>query len=184
MNFADCQLDTRRLRLRPLQETDAPALLALFSDPRVMRFWSTPPWTGLEQAHAMVAQDRGAMARGEHLRLGITRRDDGVLVGTCTLFDLVPQCRRAEIGFALAPAFWGRAYMDESLRALLRHGFTTMALNRVEADIDPRNEASARTLERLGFLREGVLRQRWIVGDEVSDSALYGLLQRDWYWRQ
>ena len=59
-----------------------------------------------------------------------------------------------------------------------------MALNRVEADIDPRNEASARTLERLGFRREGLLRERWIVGDEVSDTALYGLLQRDWYWRQ
>ena len=128
MNFADCHLDTRRLRLRPLQEDDAPSLLGLFSDPQVMRFWSTPPWTGLEQAQAMVAQDREALARGEFLRLAITRRDDAVLVGTCTLFNLVAQCRRAEIGFALAPAFWGRAYMDESLRALLRHGFTTMAL--------------------------------------------------------
>lgn len=183
-DFSDCRLETRRLLLRPLQQADAPALLALFSDPQVMRYWSTPPWTSIEQAHAMIALDRDALPRGEHLRLGITRRDDGALVGTCSLFNRVPSCRRAEIGFALAPAFWGRAYMDESLRALLRHGFNAMALNRVEADIDPRNEASARTLERLGFRREGLLRQRWIVGDEVSDSALYGLLQRDWHWRQ
>ena len=183
-DFSGCRLETRRLLLRPLEETDAPALLALFSDSRVMRYWSTPPWTSIGQAQAMVARDREALPRGEHLRLGIVRRDDAVLVGTCTLFDWAPSCRRAEIGFALAPEWWGRAYMDEALRALLRHGFDAMALNRVEADIDPRNEASARTLERLGFRREGLLRERWIVGDEVSDTALYGLLQRDWYWRQ
>jgi len=49
-----------------------------------------------------------------------------------------------------------------------------------EAHIDPRNEASARSLERLGFVREGLLRQRWIVDGVVSDSALYGLLTQDW----
>ena len=50
----------------------------------------------------------------------------------------------------------------------------------MEADIDPRNHASARSLERLGFTREGLLRERWIVKGEVSDTALYGLLQREW----
>ena len=55
-----------------------------------------------------------------------------------------------------------------------------MSLNRVEADIDPRNAASARTLGRLGFAKEGRLRERWIVNDEVSDSDLYGLLASDW----
>lgn len=184
MSFADCRLETRRLRLRPLEEGDAPALLALFSDPQVMRYWSTPPWTGIERALQTIASDRESMAAGEHLRLAITRRDDPLLIGTCTLFNLVPACRRAEIGYALAPAHQGHAYMDEALRALLRHGFTTMQLNRVEADIDPRNEASARTLERLGFRREGLLRQRWVVDGEVSDSAIYGLLHADWYWRQ
>ena len=54
-----------------------------------------------------------------------------------------------------------------------------LRLNRIEADIDPRNVASAGLLERLGFVREGVLRERWIVGDEASDSALYGLLASD-----
>jgi RimJ/RimL family protein N-acetyltransferase len=73
--------------------------------------------------------------------------------------------------------------MDEALRALLNYGFSQLKLNRVEADIDPRNEASARSLERLGFSKEGYLRERWIVGEEISDSALYGLLHRDWHWR-
>ena len=71
--------------------------------------------------------------------------------------------------------------MHEALVALLDHAFNELRLHRLEADIDPRNESSAKSLERLGFVREGHLRERWIVGDEVSDSALYGLLASQWH---
>lgn len=182
--FQHLRLDTPRLHLRPLAEHDEDALFALFSDPRVMRYWSTPPWTQRAKARAMVDRDREAMASGEHLRLGIVRTSDERLVGTCTLFQLVPGCRRAEVGYALVPAAWGQGLLQEALGALLDHGFGAMDLNRVEADIDPRNTASARSLERLGFRHEGLLRERWIVDGEVSDSALYGLLQRDWLARR
>ncbi len=70
--------------------------------------------------------------------------------------------------------------MSQALQALLGYAFQTLDLNRLEADIDPRNLASAKTLERLGFQKEGHLRERWIVNDEVSDTALYGLLRREW----
>jgi ribosomal-protein-alanine N-acetyltransferase len=174
------ELRTDRLLLRSLRDGDAPALLAIFSDAETMRYWSAPPWTSIDQAHAMIARDRPAMAAGEHLRLGIERHEDGALIGLCTLFNLSTTCRRAEVGYVLARPAWGRGHMNEALRALLHHGFTAMNLNRVEADIDPRNHGSAASLERLGFTREGHLRERWIVGDEVSDSWLYGLLRREW----
>jgi len=70
--------------------------------------------------------------------------------------------------------------MHNALQALLQYAFQTLDLNRLEADIDPRNRASARTLERLGFQQEGHLRERWIVNDEISDTFLYGLLRREW----
>jgi RimJ/RimL family protein N-acetyltransferase len=70
--------------------------------------------------------------------------------------------------------------MHEALQALLSYAFQTLDLNRLEADIDPRNHASARTLERLGFQKEGHLRERWIVDGEISDTWLYGLLRREW----
>jgi [ribosomal protein S5]-alanine N-acetyltransferase len=181
--FDQLTLRTTRLLLRPLRGSDAAALLGIFSDPAVMRYWSTPPWERIEQAQAMIERDVAAMAAGEDLRLGLERTADGALIGTCTLFSISAQSRRAEIGYAMASQAWGQAYMDEALRALLNHGFNELKLNRVEADIDPRNAASARSLERLGFKQEGHLRERWIVGDEVSDTALYGLLQRDWHWR-
>ena len=70
--------------------------------------------------------------------------------------------------------------MHEALDAFITYAFETLDLNRLEADIDPRNHASAKTLERLGFQQEGHLRERWIVSGEVSDTWLYGLLRRDW----
>jgi RimJ/RimL family protein N-acetyltransferase len=183
-SFAEVVLHTPRLRLRPLGEADAPALLAIFSDPQVMRYWSTPPWTAIDQAHAMIGRDCATMASGEHLRLGIERLGDNALIGTCTLFDIYLPSRRADIGYGLASSAWGMGCMNEALVELLRFGFEELDLNRVEADIDPRNVASARSLERLGFAAEGYLRERWIVAGEVSDTALYGLLKRDWLARQ
>jgi [ribosomal protein S5]-alanine N-acetyltransferase len=182
--FDQITLSTRRLLLRPLAEADVPPLFEAFSDPRVMRYWSTPPWSSMDAARALVERDLKAMASGEYVRLGIERQEDGRLLGNCTLFKIDGQCRRAEIGYGLAYSAWGHGYMHEALLALLEFGFSELGLNRVEADIDPRNEPSARSLERLGFRKEGYLRERWIVGTEVSDSALYGLLLSDWISRR
>lgn len=178
--FTDLALDTPRLHLRPLVPGDAGALFALYGDPDFMRFWSSSPWTSLEQARALIERDQRELAAGEHLRLAIVPRAGGALLGTCSLFGWHAPSRRAEIGYGIAPAHWRRGYMHEAVCALIGFAFGELGLNRLEADIDPRNVASARALEKLGFVREGLLRERWIVAGEVSDSALYGLLARDW----
>lgn len=178
--FDQVVLTTQRLSLRPLVDADAGALMAIYGDPEVMRYGSSPPWESIEQAEARIARDQEAMAAGRYLCLGLQRRDDGALIGTCTLFNLDPSCRRAEIGYALAVLAWSRGYMSEALPALIDYGFEAMDLNRIEADIDPRNTASIHSIERQGFVREGYLRERWIVEGVVSDTALYALLRSDW----
>ncbi len=177
--FENLPLRTERLVLRPLQESDVDALFAIHSDPEVMRYWSTPAWTDSAPAQAMIDRDLAQTSK-DHLRLGIAVAQSGALVGSCALFGINAVCRRAEVGYALGSAAWGQGYMHEALTALIGYGFGTLNLNRIEADIDPRNAGSAKTLERLGFLKEGYLRERWIVSDEVSDTALYGLLEREW----
>jgi ribosomal-protein-alanine N-acetyltransferase len=178
--FSEMKLLTERLELRPLVADDAPALFAIFSDPAVMRYWSTAPWSELQVALDYIERDRKAMAEGLFVRLGIVRAEDAALLGTCTLFSFDEQCRRAETGYGLATSAWGHGYACEAVTALLDWGFSALSLNRIEADIDPRNAASARALERLGFVREGHLRERWIVDGEVCDSLIYGLLAADW----
>jgi [ribosomal protein S5]-alanine N-acetyltransferase len=172
---------TDRLVLRPPEGSDAQALLAIFSDPEVTRYWATPPWTTTEQAVARIEQDRKNLDEGSAVSLVLQPADGGAILGRVALFAFVEGSQRAELGYVLARRAWGKGLNHEALRAFLGYGFSQLALRRVEADIDPRNERSARTLERLGFTREGYLRERWVVGGEVSDTALYGLLSKDWY---
>jgi ribosomal-protein-alanine N-acetyltransferase len=179
-SFGSLNLRTERLLLRPIREADASDLFEIFANPRVSRYLSHPAWTDIGSAHELIARTTAAVDAGKYVYLGIERTSDGKLIGECSLFNLMPQCRRAEVGYTLAEGAWGKGHISEALVVLLEYGFTQLELNRVEADIDPRNVASAKTLEKLGFQKEGLLRERWIVGEEVSDSALYGLLAVEW----
>lgn len=179
-DYSDLHLSTVRLELRPLRIEDQQALFAIYSDPDFMRYWSSQPWTNLEQAVQLIASDLRDLAEGRHIRLAIVTRADDRLIGTCSLFNINTQCRRAEIGYGIARGCWRKGFMKEAVTALIDHAFQAMSLHRIEADIDPLNKASAASLERLGFVREGLLRERWIVDGKVSDSALYGLLENDW----
>lgn len=145
-----------------------------------MEFGTTPPWDSIDDARAMIDRDIEAMASGKRLRLGIELIEDQALIGICTLFDFSEECRSAEIGYGLNSSTWGNGYMNEALVALLTYGFSELDLNRIEADIDPRNIDSAKSLERIGFKKEGHLRESCIVNGVLTDSALYGLLRSDW----
>lgn len=178
-NFESPPIRTARLTLRPLTESDVASLFEIHADPQAMRYWSAPVWKDDERGRAMLAKDLDPAAT-DHLRLGIEAAESGRLLGTCSLFAINTQCRRAELGYMLASHAWGRGYMQEALRAFIDHGFEKLDLNRLEADTDPRNERSMRLLERLNFVKEGHFRERWIVDGEVSDAAMFGLLRRDW----
>ena len=177
-------LTTARLELRAPVGGDAGELFAIFSDPEVMRYWSTPPMVGLAQAEALVDETGNHFLAGTGLRWAVCRPDDGRVIGTASLFHFDFQNSRAEIGYALGRGSWGQGFMNEALVAVIGFAFGEMDLRRLEADADPRNAASIRTLERLGFVREGLLRERWVVAGVVSDSAIFGLLRRGWEARQ
>ncbi|HJT97957.1 MAG TPA: GNAT family N-acetyltransferase, partial [Rhodanobacteraceae bacterium] len=165
-----------RLTLRPLRESDADDLFAMQSDPRVMRYWSHAPWTERAQAVDRIAQLARDRANAEFYTWASTLGDADRLIGTVSLFAINRTHRRAEVGYALAGSAWGFGYATEGLRLAIAYAFETIGLARLEADIDPRNEASCRVVERIGFRREGLLRARWRVAGEVTDSAMYGLL--------
>jgi len=170
----------RRVCLRWLTDEDVGSLFSIFSDPEVMRYWSSPPLADVGGAEKLLAHIRESFRRRELFQWGIARGTDDRVVGTCTLFHIDTDNRRAELGYALGREHWGQGYMREALTALLGFCFGELNLHRVEADVDPQNASSVRTLERLGFQREGYLRERWLVGGGVQDSLFYGLLSREW----
>lgn len=173
-------LTTDRLTLRPLTPDDAADLYAVFSDPTVVRYWSTDPWTSMASAETAIGHALEAYRDGSDVRFGVELAESGVLIGTVNLHHFFGQNRRCEIGYALGSAWWGKGYATEGLSAALDYGFHELRLNRVEADIDPRNDASATVLERLGFRKEGYMPERWFVHGQMADTVNYGLLKRYW----
>jgi RimJ/RimL family protein N-acetyltransferase len=105
---------------------------------------------------------------------------DGGFVGWCSLTRWNPDYRSAALGYCLTDAAWGHGYATEAVAALLQWAFDTLDLNRVQAETDTRNVASARVLEKNGFVREGTLREDCVVNGEVSDSWVFGLIRREW----
>jgi RimJ/RimL family protein N-acetyltransferase len=173
-------LTTPRLKLRWITSDDVDALFHVFSDTEVMRYWSTPPLADRSAAIALMQDIRDSFVEQSMLKWGVARQTDNRLIGTTTLFHLDLDNRRAELGYALARDCWGQGFMHEALQALLSYCFETLDLRRLEADVDPRNEGSIKTLERLGFQREGFLRERWEVAGEIQDALFYGLLRSEW----
>lgn len=170
-------LDAARVRLRHPRAGDDVRVLAIFGDPVAMRYWSHEPLADLEVAREYLrAIDRG-FAERTLFQWAIADREDDELIGTVTLYNWSARHGRAELGYMLGPAFWNRGFATEAVRAVIDFGFERMELHRIEADVDPRNRASVALLERLGFVREGFLRERWLTYGERSDSALYGLLR-------
>jgi len=174
------QLVSARLVLTPIRATDAQALFAIQSDRAGMGYWNHPAWTDLKQAYVQILDDLAALDAGTQLKLAIRELVDGPLLGIVVVFAIDETSRRAEIGYHLAPSAQGKGYMHEALSRFAAYLFDELRMRRLEAEIDPRNIPSAKVLERIGFQREGLLRERWRVAGEVSDSAVYGLLAREW----
>jgi ribosomal-protein-alanine N-acetyltransferase len=180
MSIPTPTLHTARLRLRPFTSADADSLFAMHSNAYVLRYWDSPPWSERARAERFLTGSRQMAEEGSGARLAMDRVPDLSFLGWCSVSRWNPDYRSASLSYCLDEGAWGHGYATEGVRALLQWAFDTLDLNRVQAEADTRNAASARVLEKLGFVREGTLREDCVVNGDVSDSWVYGLLRREW----
>jgi RimJ/RimL family protein N-acetyltransferase len=173
-------LTARRVRLRWLTDQDVRSLFTIFGDQEVTRYWGHSTLPDLRGATTLMEEIHAKFANRSLFQWGVALLTTDAVIGTCTLAALDAKNRRAELGFALGRAHWGQGYMSEALPTLLRYAFGEMQLHRIWADTDPRNGPAIRALERLGFRREGLLREHYLVQAEPQDAIVYGLLRSDW----
>jgi ribosomal-protein-alanine N-acetyltransferase len=169
---------TERLVLREPTVADARDVLVFRGDPEVQRY-NDEPLATLAECEAfleyLLAEAEADLRRHWALEAG------GRVVGLMGLHSWQRGHRRAEFGYDLAREHWGRGYATEAARAVLRFGFTTMRLHRVQAHTIADNHRSVRLLTSLGFAREGTLREFSLEDDgRFHDSAVFGLLRAEW----
>jgi RimJ/RimL family protein N-acetyltransferase len=145
-----------------------------------MKYWCAEPLTNLAAAVEVLQQDLESDAAGKSMCWALTLKGQDRMIGKCILFQFSEQNRRAEIGYILNRDYWRRGLMQQALGAVIDFAFDTLKLHRIEADVDALNTASLGILEKLGFEREGLFRERWFVYEEWQHSVMLGLLKRDW----
>ncbi len=148
-------LTTPRLRLRPMTHADADDLFTVFGDPVVVRYLNRPPLPTTADARALIDRAAAEFAAGTALRIGLVLSDEDRVIGTGNLLHFDWPSQRAEVGYVLAQPHWGKGLAGEATAALIEYGFGTLGLHRLEAELDPRNDASARVLDRLGHRPAG-----------------------------
>lgn len=173
-------LRTHRLLIRPLSPGDDADMLRIFSQERTMTYWSCEPLTSLEEARRMLQQEIECAEAGRCVNWALVLADSGAMIGKAGFFDYDKVHRRAEIGYVIDPAHWGRGLATEAVARVIEYAFDELRLHRIEADIDPGNEASLAVMEKFGFRREGYSAHRFFVHGSWHDSVILGLLEPDY----
>ena len=177
MNLQSVTLTGERAALVPMALDYAPGLYESGNDPDVWRYMPVWRMERVEDAQTLIREMLQGQAAGTALPFTIFDRDTGRIVGSTQLFDISVPHRQGEIGWTwLTPTAQRTRINTECKYLLLCHAFETLGMIRVQLKTDARNERSQRAMERIGAVREGVLRRHRILPDGFVRD--FGLLQR------
>jgi ribosomal-protein-alanine N-acetyltransferase len=173
------ELKTPRLLLRKLKPEDAADLFEYASDPEVAR---EVTW----EAHRTIEDSKGFLGfvlrkyeNRETSEWGVVLKENNKLIGTCGFVWWKPEHARAEIGYALARAYWGRGLMSEAVNAVIHFAFDKMKLNRLEARCNDTNPGSEKVMLKCGMKYEGLLRDVVYEKGSFKSHKSYSLLKSD-----
>jgi RimJ/RimL family protein N-acetyltransferase len=175
-------IETERLLLRAFRAADLEPVHAMQSHETVVRYLEWGPRSQDEVAESLRMKIAATSIRteGDVLSLALTLPDTGELVGDVVLQYVSEGHGRGEIGFIAHPDHGGKGYTTEASRVLLRIAFEDLGLHRVIGQVESRNAASIRVLEKLGMRREAHFVENVFVKDEWQDELLYAILEREW----
>ncbi|MGI2328387.1 GNAT family N-acetyltransferase [Planococcus sp. YIM B11945] len=172
-------LETERLYLRTVVEEDARSMMVYLSDPEVMKYYGLDPFEHIEEALSEVVWYQSIFKDQTGMRWAITLKGQDEMIGSCGFLNHSSKNHRADIGYELAKSHWGKGLMHEALAAVIQYGFEQWQLQRIQALIEPPNSSSIKTVEKLGFMQEGLLRSYEFTGRKFDDLYMYSLLKSE-----
>lgn len=166
--------------LRELRLADAPSLLALLATEEVTRFISPPPATleGFERFIKWTEREREA---GRYLCFAVVPAGHDTAVGLFQVRQLDARFDAAEWGFAIASEYWGSGLFRKGADAVLRFVFDVVGVSRLEARAVVENSRGNAALQKIGAVKEGILRKSFLRGGRQMDQALWAIIDEDWY---
>ena len=176
-------IQTDRLNLKAVSIADCDAVLEIFSDPLVVEHYDFNPISDREAALRMIEGFDAWFKLGEAIRWGIWQSESNQLIGTCCFDQICPSFRRTNLGYNLSSKFWGGGYAWEACQAIVEWAFENgmgTPVNRIQAITVPENTKSEMLLKRLGFQREGLLREFAFWDGQPRDMNMFGLTKSDW----
>lgn len=172
-------LETKRLILREITLQDAASIYEYLSMLEVTRYYGRENLENLEQAEEIVALFDMNYRERRGIRWGIVRKDTGQFIGTVGFHSWIPRHRRAEIGYEVHPDHWRNGYASEAIREAITFGQNTMELRRIGAVTFINNDASGQLLLKLGFEKEGLLRDYMVHQGESHNAFVYSLIHQE-----
>lgn len=168
-----------RVRLRAFCDSDIPVVQAASSDPLIPLITTVPTNDSADESLAYVARQNDRLVTGAGYSFAIADASTDQAVGQIGLWPRAVDTERASIGYWIEAGFRRRGYAVAALQLLADWAFDSGGFARLELAVEPWNEASWGLAERIGFRREGLMRQWQHVGNERKDMFLYALLRED-----
>lgn len=173
-------LESERIYLRQLTDSDVDFIFGHFSNPSVTEYlMDEPPLLEVSQAKAIIDFYKNPESKNRN-RWGIVRKSSNQLIGTIGYHKWVEKYQRAELGFDLGPEYWGQGIMAEAARVVIKFGFESMDLNRIDGLVYVQNARCLNLMHKLGFKIEGKLRDYFSFNGRFYDHFLLALLKREW----
>jgi ribosomal-protein-alanine N-acetyltransferase len=173
-------ITTARLRLRKPLRRDAQALLQITQDEVVMKYYGMSAFRDKTEALGEIAWFIKLFTHRNGIRWIITEQAKGQYIGDIGFHNYVSKHMRAEIGFKLSRAYWRQGIMTEVFAPVLAYGYLELGLNRIEAVVDPGNDACLGLLRKAGFREEGILREYEREDQGYVDLVMASLLRREY----
>jgi RimJ/RimL family protein N-acetyltransferase len=174
-------METDRLILRPPTHSDASSIQVAVSAREIADTMISIPHPYPDgEAARYIARQLAESDAGHSRTFVIECKFQRRLLGVIEIRDIEREHSQAELSFWLAVGAWGQGYMSEALKPILRVGFEDLELNRLYAYHLERNPGSGKVLQKNGFLREGVLRQRVRKWGVFENAVLWAILRQDW----
>jgi [ribosomal protein S5]-alanine N-acetyltransferase len=172
-------LATTRLILRPFTFEDAPAVQQLAGAREVADTTLNIPHPYRDGvAEAWIMTHRQLFRVGVLANFAVVLRGSEELIGAIGL-RIEAVHGRAELGYWIGVAHWGKGFCTEAARAVLDYGFNELGLMRIHASHLQRNPASGRVMQKLGMRREGRLRNHVRKNDVLEHLEIYGILRHE-----